>query len=222
MGKKAKGDHTAKSRAIERPLLDDADRLPLTEALVQFVKRTDSLGLAIREMEQALAQDRMPVMAQSVATGEKQWVEASMWPELRLYSQTPAAGGWCIAYRKPDPSYVGGVKLFLPGSVFFVSQATYKMVWPSADMPPVKSDTSAGETRTLPRLPPGRKPMDDWPNEIAKWLVAVAAEDAKRLQHVDELVGEAREFFQPRGKKLPEDDKALRKRIRELLEYVFP
>jgi hypothetical protein len=28
MGKKAKGDHTAESRAIERPLLDDADRLP--------------------------------------------------------------------------------------------------------------------------------------------------------------------------------------------------
>ena len=96
MGKKAKSDHTAKQRAAEHPSLDDdANWLSLTEALLQRIKQTSSIGLAILLMERELTQDHLPCMAQSATTGEKRWVESATWPELRLYSQTPGppAGG---------------------------------------------------------------------------------------------------------------------------------
>src|SRR5262249_8791557 len=46
-----------------------------------------------------------------------------------------------------------------------------------------------------PPVKPGPKPRGDWPTLVAQWLIAVAADDRKRLQNVDALVTEAKIFL---------------------------
>jgi hypothetical protein len=77
---------------------------------------------------------------------------------------------------------------------------------------------TAGPSRMRGR--PGPKPTGDWPTIVAAWLIAVAADDPKRLQNADVLVTEAQSFLRDEIGWAPKEPKELRKTIVELLRFI--
>ena len=77
---------------------------------------------------------------------------------------------------------------------------------------------TAGPSRMRGR--PGPKPTGDWPTIVAAWLIAVAADDPKRLQNADVLVTEAQSFLRGETGWAPKEPKELRKTIVELLQLI--
>ena len=82
------------------------------------------------------------------------------------------------------------------------------------------SDHATADDDAPTRVPPGPKPTKDWRTVLARWLIAVAVDDAQRLQNVDALVAEAKIFLDNRIGWAPQDNKDLRARIVDLLREV--
>ncbi len=73
---------------------------------------------------------------------------------------------------------------------------------------------------TPTRAKPGPKPREDWHTKVAAWLISVALDNPKKLQNVDALAAEASDFLLQKVKWAPKDQKELRRKIVELLQFV--
>jgi hypothetical protein len=96
---------------------------------------------------------------------------------------------------------------------FFVWKPDFDARWPA-----LSPQVDDGMTTT--RAKPGRKPKGDWYTLIAAWLIAVAADEPKRLLNVNALVVEATDFLEDKIDWAPAEAKDLRKKIVELLQLV--
>ncbi|SIN97334.1 hypothetical protein SAMN05443247_01104 [Bradyrhizobium erythrophlei] len=213
MARKAKADHTpdaaVEKMAAQPPLDDDANWLPMKAAHQRWAERTQDNELAVIELTKALAHD-LPCMKRSV-TGERTLVEPAMWTPDRLMMLWFGTDGLRVVERvQPGQSAVLTVRGW-----FYVSQPHFDLLLPPpAGSAPVDHD-DASDTPP-PRAKPGPKPYKDWPKLLARWLIAVAADDLKRLQNVDALVIDAQNLLEW----APKDNKDLRAKIVDLLRDV--
>ena len=117
------GKSTPHQRAAEQlPLDDDVRWLPIETAHQRLIERTGYGDLAARDLEQALAQDRLPFMARSTVTGERKRL---VWTgKLMLW---PGKDGLRVMSRpQPGEHHVLSVR----GFHFYIWQPTLETIWP--------------------------------------------------------------------------------------------
>lgn len=206
MGKKAEGHH-----APEPLPLDDLRWQPIRAAHALRAQRTLDNELAMIELTEVLAQGRLRCMVRSY-TGERTPLAATRWTkdDLKLW---PGTDGLNVFHHHPKDRRV---LIDFPGWLY-IWQPDFDRIWPPVGSAPVDDDNASD---TPPRVKPGPKPHKDWPTLIARWLIAVAVEDPKRLQNVDALVIDAQDFLDNQLGWAPKDNKDLRAKIVELLQDV--
>ena len=206
---KAKGDHTPE------PLpLDDARWVLITTLVKErLIERSGSGDDAVRDLEQAMAQQGLRCMARSKDTGERKMLPPTIWEEITITWRGPQYG--VIAeYRRRPGDHTWRQFMYR----LFVWLPDLDRIWPLAVSAPV--DQGNVSDVTPQRVKPGPKPKGDWPTLLARWLIAVAAEGPKRLQNVDALVTDAQDFLDNQIEWAPKDNKVLRAKIVELLQDV--
>jgi hypothetical protein len=205
---KAKADHTP-----ELPTLDDDPRwLPIKAAHQRWVERTQDNELAFIELTKALRHD-LRCRKQS-ATGERTLVEPAMWTPDRLMLCFGRDGLRVVERVQPGESTV----LTVRGWFFVWLPDLDRFLPPPAASTPVDDDDASDEPPR--RVKPGKKPREDWPTLVGQWLIEVAADDPKRLQNVDTLVGEAQDILDKEIGWSPSNTKRLRAVIVEWLKRV--
>ena len=202
----------AREHTPELPL-DDPRWLLFRAAHQRLAERTHDDELAVIDLMELLAQGRLPCMARSTVTGERKRVAATAWVDEiellfwknrpRVFSRHPSM---CMVARRPTQ-----VREQVHGW-FYVWQPDLDRIWSTA------TATVDHDGNAPPRVKPGPKPRGDWPTQVARWLIAVAVENPKRLGNVDALVIDA----QHQIKGTPSDPKVLRARMVELLRGVRP
>jgi hypothetical protein len=124
MDKKAKADHTP-----NQPPLDDERWMSIEAAHQRGVERTGDNDLAVIDLEKLLADDRLPCMRRSTASGERQRVAAIAWTDLiRLYSGKEVSVIYRASlHRSPGGSYVVDQ---VRGWRFYIWQPDLDRIWP--------------------------------------------------------------------------------------------
>lgn len=204
----------------KRPPLDDPRWIPLKAAIDQRQQQTGSMPLAVTDLEKKMQSGELPWKRIDIATGKAEYGEAAFWSEHESDVMT-GFGSVVIFRRSPErpadrPRRWGDFDHYpdqrLDQHVYFVWKPRLDALFGTSTAPLEHADVADAQT---PK--PGPKPRGDWPTLIAQWLIAVAAEDPKRLQNVDALVTEAQLFLRNRLRWAPSDPKAIRTLIRELL-----
>jgi hypothetical protein len=213
MGKKATGDHTPE----HPPLDDDAHWMPLVEAVTAVIKQTDSMRLAVLDIEKK-ASDELPVMRRDLTTGERELVQPEFWEVNNIYYD--ASGRYVRVLPGPKDERRWDIWASDPhdedgGHVYFVSRSHFERLWPA--MQPRANDEEQVPTRAAR---PGPKPRDDWPRWVARWLILKATEYPKELQNVDALVEEVRDWLEDQEIFVPKDNKEIRRQIADLLHLI--
>jgi hypothetical protein len=118
MDKKADAQHTPE----RLPLEDDPRWLPIETAFQRLTERTGDTALAILDLEQALAQDRLPFMARSTVTGERKRL---VWTgKLMLWA---GKDGLRVMHRpQPGERHVLSVRDFR----FYIWEPHFNRIWP--------------------------------------------------------------------------------------------
>ncbi|MBR0719397.1 hypothetical protein [Bradyrhizobium liaoningense] len=189
-----------KSRTSE-PSLDDPLWRPVDEEHKLLSQRLGNRQLAHVDLNQALAEGRVRTMRRQIKGGEPEPMLPDFWAHRDLVIH--ANGSFTRIHGGPPD----------PGSfVYFLWHPDVEKVWPAL--------RQVDNEVTPVRAKPGTKPRGDWYTLIAQWLIAVAADDPKRLRNVDVLVVEATAFLQDEINWSPANAKDLRKKIVELLILV--
>jgi len=193
-----------KSRKAE-PSHDDPRWRPVREEFKLISQRRGHQELALLDLNGALADDRVQSMLRHIESGECERLLPEYWVahKLSLWSDE----GLLIVPRDPERR---GVIPFR-GVVLFLWHPDVEEVWPTLRQ---------ADDEVAPRAKPGKKPTGDWHTVIAQWLIAVAADDPKRLGNIDALVAEAAAFLEEKIDWAPAEPKHLRRKILELLQLV--
>jgi hypothetical protein len=144
-------------------------------------------------------------MRRRILTGETEPLLPEFWAHRALDAVLPVF----VALRPPN--YRGPFNQ-VGDFVYFLWHPDVEKAW----LAPRQADDDGAP----PRAKPGPKPTGDWHTLIAQWLIAVAADEPKRLRNVDALVLEAAAFLDSKIKWAPAEAKDLRKKIVELLELA--
>ena len=186
------------------PSLDDPRRRPVDEEYQLIRQRCGHPQLAIIDLNQALADGRVRSMRRHTGSGKRERLLPEVWAHRDLAIELVGSFAVALSRRRP-PVQVDGL-------VFFLWHPDVEKVWPA----PRQVDDEMAPVRAKP----GTKPTGDWYTLIAQWLIAVAADDPKRLLNVDALVVEATAFLEKEISWAPSNPKDLRKKIVELLILV--
>jgi hypothetical protein len=210
--KKAKAKKRSPHKAAIR-VQDDPRWRPLIEAYKLLLPQS---GLHTGfDLLEALKSGELPSARRSATNpSECERKPASFWRDRQL-DESMIAYGIIYIYGPDEVTERGRFRdpqTRLDGREFYVWRP--EKVWPA--LAPQQAD----DTTTTPRARPGTKPKGGWPTLIAQWLIAVAADEPKRLQNVDALVVEAVAFLEKKIDWAPAETKHLRKRIVELLQCV--
>jgi hypothetical protein len=198
MGKAAR-EHT-----LELPL-DDPRWLLFKVAHQRLAERTHDDELAAIHLTKALGQENGLRCMHLSATGERTLLLPEEWTaRLMLCFGTD---GLRVLERRDDPRHPMRLRGW-----FHVWQPDLDRIWPATNAP-VDHDSNAPL-----RVRPGPKWHEDWPILLAQWLIAVAVENPKRLDNVDQLLIDAQDQI----KWTPSDPKVLRAKMVELLRGVRP
>ena len=199
--------------------LDDPRWVSIEAAIELRTRQTGDLKSAVRDLTEAMAGGELRSQRRYIVrpsrptdvTLVKEELEPAFWKSHVIDAHRTVFGLSVFIFRGTPQRGVmdrveGGFSIWMPDFDRLYSGEPRRAIEDDdSDDPPVK---------------PGKKPHGDWPTLIAQWLIAVAADDRKRLQNVDALVVEANNFLRNRIKWAPKDDKALRKKIRELLKLI--
>ena len=220
MGKAAL-DHTPDTAQEQPPLDDDAHWLSIKIAHQRLAERTSDNELAVIDLTELLAQGRLPCMVRSTVTGECKRIAATAWvDQLQIGPTTP--DGVRVIHREPlyrvkrSLDRVKSYSIVNPvrAAHFYVWQPALDRIWPTANAP--VHDEHDDDSNAPLRVKPGPKWREDWPILLAQWLIAVAVENPKRLDNVDQLLIDAQDQI----KWTPSDPKVLRAKMVELLRGV--
>lgn len=212
MARKAKADHTPEQPSRDKPeRLSAADWAPLSEAFERAKTALVSSDLAMRDLLDDLRSGRLPSAVRIIArdgteTSGRQ--KASFWQKVTLRRWLDG-----VAVSFIDPGHVE------PGSVWhLVARRELDRLYPAKGFAPV--DDATDDSDAAPRVRPGTKPRGNWPEVLARFLIAVTADDKRRLQNADALVIDAQKFLHNHIGWAPSDPKVLRAKIVELLQDV--
>jgi hypothetical protein len=201
MGSKPRKAKPGNKRRKTEPSLDDPRWRPVDEEHKLLSQRLGHQRLAHVDLNRALADGRVRTMRRQIKGGEPERVLPEFWAHRDLV--THANGSFTrIPGGLPDPG----------SFVYYLWHPDVEKVWPA-----LRQDDD--EVAPM-RAKPGTKPTGDWHTLIAQWLIAVAADDPKRLRNVDALVAEAAAFLLDEIEWAPAEPKDLRKKIVELLKRV--
>jgi hypothetical protein len=132
---KAKGDHTPELRAAirkmaEQPTLDDDARwASIEDARERRAERTRDNDLAVLDLMELLAQDRLPCMIRSTITGERKLVASTAWTDQIMLEWWPSFGASVVHRHQPGEPFPNIVKPFR-GWRFYVWQPVLDRIWP--------------------------------------------------------------------------------------------
>jgi hypothetical protein len=199
---------------MEKLPLNDPHWIPIWRAIDLRAAQIGDRELAVTDLERAKEGGELRGMRRSRDSGAYEyWLE----PSRREFTWFQYSREVLEGPRKPS------VRLPTDGWLFYIWKPDYDRLFPALS----DDDHSAGSVRadqddsnSLPQVRPGPKPRGDWPTLVARWLIAVAVDDPKRLQNVAALVAEASLFLDERMKRAPSDNKVLRAKIVELLQDI--
>jgi hypothetical protein len=196
-----------KSRKAE-PSFDDPRWRPLRDEYKLISRHCGHSQLAYGYLNKALANGRVRSMRRHIVSLEPERLPPEFWVnhELSLWSEHE---GLIVVPLRPDRRvFADPVRDF----ALFLWHPDVEKVWPAL--------RQADDEGAPPRAKPGPKPTGDWHTLIAQWLIAVAADQPKRLRNVNVLVVQAAAFLAEEINWSPKEDKELRKKIVELLKLV--
>jgi hypothetical protein len=205
-----------------KPPLDDPRWRGMMEVI--DLRRQQNIGLidAVTDLEQAMATGKLRSMRRNVSTGAREQIDDLFWIDHRI--DVVCDYGSVVVYRLSGES--SGNRQWdvfdhspherVEGHAYYVWQPDLDELYATSARP-----HQDGSNTPMP-VKPGPKPTGDWPMVLARWLIAVALDDAQRLRrpNLNALAAEAEVILRNRIGWAPEDIKVLRAKIRELLPDV--
>jgi hypothetical protein len=208
-----------KSRATE-PSLDDPRWRPVQEEYKLITQCSGHKTLALLDLNETLANNRVQSMRRHTESGERQRLHAhtesaeheglfEYWGnhKLLLWSDESLV----VVPRRPDPpGFVKPVR----GFAFFLWHPDVVKVWPA-----LQSQTDEDDAKPV-LATPGTKPRGDWPTKVGAWLILKAVEDPRQLENIDALVEGAMNHLQQEIDWAPQTTARIRMKILDFLQLL--
>jgi len=225
---KSKAKRNKRQRRFE-PAFSIAVWFPATEAIARLTRLLGSPKLARHQLCRDIRSKRLPAAIRCIRLRDRsETFERLTLSELESFDvesllEVNAAeiGGPDGRFCTIDDGEYGGAE---EQSAHAASAAPTTECWLFVDRGRFEKrypDAAVSANDTMPpRAPPGPKPKGDWYVVLGAWLIDVACDNPKRLRNVDALVVEAKLFLKEKIRWAPTEDKELRQKIVEFLQFV--